>query len=63
MHVVTKQTTWDLPDDWQLVKSPKLIPIAGVINAWLVFYRKGDSLITLLVGQHSGQVVNWCYVP
>lgn len=61
--MITKRVNWDLPDSWQLLKSPTLIPVAGINNAWLAVYGRDTSMLTVLIGQHSGIVLNWCYTP
>lgn len=74
METVKPKISWDLPDGWELIQRPKLVPVVGVNNGWLVFYRRrltgligmssrGESILTLLVGEYSGQVINWCYTP
>lgn len=62
MEVATKPD-FDLPDGWELVRKPKLIPIVGVNQAWLAVYHRDNSMLTVLIGQYSRVVINWCYTP
>lgn len=63
-----------LPDGWRMVGFPKRVLAFGINHGWRVTYtkvvlpdedgkRKKAPVLIITIGVHSGQLLDWRYMP